>query len=286
MSQYLLKNIGGTLETYGFFDRTVSSCTVTLYTGQGSKKVDAGPCTIDSVSTTLSADSVVGDTAITATSLAGLVVGRRYAIGTVASTEPREVVEVKAIVSPNVELWSPLLYDHSVGVTLKGCRVSATIASTACDGLWWDGFADFVPDSGDTVTESVSCVLRKIQFVLDETDLLDVFPDGAKILGEAENLPRLIRQACERAILDLGGKNRAHTLLGSDHFRPFFALKFWLLRRFEIGEDWKSTMDSVEQEYTNLKRQLIDQVPVDADQDGTTTGASDGGINSIILERS
>ena len=91
--------------------------------------------------------------------------------------------------------------------------------------------------------------------------------------------------ARDQLLIDLGGKNRANTMLGVADFRRPCALKFWLLRRFEFGDEWSALMDKMQTEYERLVEKIISQVPVDADQDGSTNGPDDRGVTVISLER-
>ena len=284
--QALIKNVGGTIETY-FLDRNVGTCTVSLYTGQGTKKVDGATATVDSVATTISNIAEAGDFEVSVVSTTGIVEGRRYLIGATGAAEPREVVTVKSVSGTVVTFWGPLNYDHAATATFSGLRVSYAVSASVCSALWWDGWADFIPASGDVNTEVVYCVLRKIpDDLIDETDVMDVFPKGREMLDVETDLPRALRTARDQFLFDLGGKNRAHTVLGVDSFRRPCAIKFWLLRRHTMGDDWVQAMKDLLDEYDRLLIHIIEQAPVDANQDGTTTGMDDGGTTMISLNRS
>ena len=283
--QTLIKGVGGTIETY-FLDRQVTSCVVTVCMGTGAQKVTRASCTCDSVSTTTAAIGATNDATLTVSSASGLVVGRRYLVGAADGAEPREVVSVKNVTGSVLTLRGPLMNDHASGATVKGLRVSYAVASTACDVLWWDGYADFIPDSGDVNTETVDCTLRKIpDNLVDETDLAMVFPKGAQMLDAEMDLQRGLREARDEFLIDFGGKNRAHTALGVDVYRRPVALKFWLLRRHTMGDEWKGAMDGLQEEYEIALKKRIEQVPVDANQDNSTVGMDDGGITMIRLDR-
>jgi len=283
--QALIKNVGGTIETY-FLDRQVTTCTVSLYTSTGTKKVDTASATCDTTSTTTSAIAEAGDDTLTLTSASGVVEGRQYLLGGTDGSEPREVVTAKSISGTVVTLWGALNYDHATGTTFKGLRVSYAVSSSACDTLFWDGWADFIPSSGDVNTEIVYCVLRKIpDDLIGEPDIMMVFPSGREMLDTGIDLPRALREARDQFLFDLGGKNRAHTVLGASVFRRPCAIKFWLLRRHTMGDEWQKTMDVLKDEYETLVTKIIEQAPVDADQDGSTSGVNDGGFTMVRLDR-
>lgn len=287
MIQALLRGRGGTIETY-FLDRQVTSCTCTVYSGDGTAKLASGAVTIDSVATTISTAAAQGDTTLALATTAGLVVGRRYLIGTQGQAQPAETVTVRNldVSTTTTTIVAPLLYDHAAGAAVSGTRCSVSVGGTVADALWWDGFADFIPDSGDVQTEVVDCVLRKIPVnLIDETDVRAILPKDGKILDEELDLQTALREARDQFLIDLGGKIRANTALGTDHYRRPCALKFWLLRRHSLGDNFAQVMDGMQREYEIMLDKIRSQVPVDADQDGTTNSQNDGGFTVISLER-
>ncbi len=282
MLQSVIKGRGGTIETY-FLGGQPVSCTVSLYDGNGSAKVSAAAGVVDTVSTTISAAADAGDTEITVVSATGLVAGRRYLLGV---SPGAEVVGVKDIVGLVVTLWAPLVYGHASAETLKGLRVSCAVDATAAASVWWDGYAVFTPLTGDENTETVDCVRRKIpEALIDETDIRMIIPKDQAALSAELDRGLAYRAARDNMLMDLGGKNRAQTILGVDHFRRPCAIRFWLDRRTEFGEEWAPQMKVLEGEYERLLEQIVSQAPVDADQDGATNGPEDRGFTVIQLER-
>ncbi len=285
--QVVSKGLGGTIETQ-FLDRQVTSCHVTLYTSQGVAKVTAQSCTIDALATTLAAPVESGDTTIPLANAVSCIVGRRYLLGSVSGTHTPETVTVRSLSASTATVCAPLMNDHAMGDTVKGIRASYTVSSAACDQTWVMGFADFDPQDGsDIQTEHVECYLRKIpEFGCDETDLRIVFPPADLALDAQLDVRAAIKDARDLFLLDLGGKNRAHVFIGTDYFRKAVARKFWLLRAFSFGDEWKDAMDRLQKEYDNLIMDLQQQLPADNDQDGKTSGADDGGFIVATVERS
>lgn len=285
--QTLVKNIGGTVETQ-FLDRQPASCTVSVYTSEGAAKVSAQSATVDPVATTLSQAAAAKASTVVLASATGVLVNRRYRLGAASGgTEPDEVVTVKSLSGTTATLWAPLVVAHSSGATFQGTRASYAVTSTQADAVWTNGWATFTPPTGDTITEAVECYLTKIpDFLCDESDLRRVFPKLAKILDAELDLPAALREARDETLLDLGGKNRAHTFLGFAELRRQAALKFWLLRRYSFGDEWTAQFAVMEAEYEKRKTELIATLPIDADQDGTTSGINDTGFVSGRLERS
>ncbi len=284
--QVVARNLGGVIETQ-FLDRQPASCAVTLYTGLGGAKVTAAACTIDAFNTTISSDAIAGDDLLDLTSATSCIVGRRYLIGAVGGSSPQETITVKGLSASTATLWAPLLSAHPVGTTVKGTRAWYTVSAAACDTVWVAGYADFNPNDGsDIQTEHVECFLRKIpERGCDESDLRLVWPSAGKALDTELDLPAAIKQARDRFLYDLGGKNRAHAFIGTDVFRDCVAMKFWLLRRFAFGDDWSKQMDMLQGQYDLLIRDIQTQNPADNDQDGITTGQNDGGFTVGTLER-
>jgi len=284
--QVLIKGRGGTIESQ-FLDRQPTSCTVSLYTSQGGAKVSAATCTVDPVNTTLSIAAEAGDDFVVLTSAASCVVGRRYRIGSSTSAGTPETVTVRDLSSSTATLTAPLMRDHALGATFAGTRVSYAVTSTVADVVWVNGYADFEPgDGSDIQSEWVECYLRKIpEQGCDETDLRLVFPAAPTMLEAELDVPAGIKQARDRFLLDLGGKNRPMCLIGTDVFRQAVAIKFWLLRRYGMGDEWKQVMDDLKSEYEKLIQDIQEQVPADNDQDGITSGANDGGFTVGTLER-
>ena len=277
--QVVTRGGGGIIETQ-FLDRQVASCAVTIYTGDGAAKVTAATCTVDALNTTIATAAVVGDSLIDLASATSCIVGRRYLLGGTGGTYPPETVTVKSLAASTATLWAPLLSPHAFGTTLKGVRAWYTVSAAACDTTWVSGFADFNPaDGSDIQTEHVECYLRKIpEKGCDESDLRLVWPTAGKALDAELDLPAAIKQARDRFLYDLGGKNRAHAFIGTDIFRDCVAMKFWLLRRFAFGDDWAKQMDMLQSQYDLLIQDIQLQNPADNDQDGATNGGDDGGF--------
>ncbi len=285
--QTLIRGVGGTLYTE-FLDRHPVSCTVSVYTAQAGLKVSAAACTIDSLSTTLATIAEAGDDSITLTSAVSCYVGRRYLINaTSGDTSTAETVTVKSLSASTATLTAPLWSDHAIGSAVKGTRASYVVPAASADAVWVMGYADFNPNDGtDPQSEWVECFLRKIpEFGCDETDLRRVFAEGAKMLSANLDRPSALKQARDRFLLDLGGKNRPNVFIATDIFRDAVAMKFWLLRRFEMGDEWKGTLDDLQAAYDVLVGDIQTQVPADNDQDGTTSSPDDGGYTVGTLER-
>ncbi len=280
----LVKNVGGTLETY-FLDGLPTSCAVNLYNAQGALKVTAGACVLDTVSTTVTT-TAARNTTVSLASAAGVVSGRRYRLGAPSSTEPTEVVTVKSLAGSTATLTAPVLFAHAAGEAFNGLRVTAAVTSTQADTLWWGGHAEFIPASGDPVTEDVDCVAHKIpDYLCDESDLRDIFPKLGKNIDAELDLPRTLRTARDRFLIDFGGKFRVYAALGATAFRSPCAKRWWLDRRYALGDDFAAIMVALEKEYLAQIEHLRTQVAFDTDGDERTDGVDDVGFTAITLDR-
>ncbi len=283
--QTLVKGIGGTVETQ-FLDRQPASCMVSVYSSTGALKVSSAAAVVDTVNTTLSGAAAARARTVDVTSATSIVVGRRYRLGGPNGTEADEVVTVKSLTASTCTLWAPLGVAHVSGATFRGTRVSYAVTSTQADAVWTNGWATFTPPAGDTLTEAVECYLTKIpDFLCDESDLRLVFPKLGLNLDAETDMVAALREARDETLLDLGGKNRAHAFLGFAELRRQCALKFWLLRRYSFGDEWSAQMDKLEAEYDKRKTEIIANLPIDADQDGITSGGNDVGFTVGRLER-
>jgi hypothetical protein len=276
MIQVLVKDIGGGIETLILAGRP-ASCTVSVYNDQGTAVVSAATATIDPCSTTLDAAAAAGARTFEVADASAIIAGRRYRIGELAGAEPSEDVTVKSVAGTTVTTWAPLVFAHVDGAGVTGLRVSYTVGASAAAALWWDGYAVWTPASGDPVVEPVHCARRVIPVnLIDLVDVLQVHSDAAKVLGSKLDLPQALLDARNELLMEIGGIAIVHTLLGNQHFRRPCALKFWLMRRFELGPDWKDALDAMEKEYRDRRDKLIQgAVPIDADQDGTTNSVED-----------
>jgi hypothetical protein len=280
----LVKGVGGTLETY-FLNGTPSSCTVNLYNAQGALKVSAGTVSLDSVSTSVTTVAAKATT-LSLASATGVVNGRRYRLGATASTDPTEVVTVKSLSGSTATLTAPTIAAHATGAVFTGLRAYMDVTSTQADTLWWGGHADFIPASGDPVTEDVDCVAHKIpEMLCDESDLREIFPKLGKIVDAELDLPRTLRTARDRFLLDFGGKFRVYAALGASAFREPCAMKWWLQRRYALGDDFADIMAQLAKDYQAQIEHLRSQVAFDTDGDERTDGVDDVGFTSITLDR-
>lgn len=283
--QTLIKSVGGTIETY-FEAARPASVTVTLYTDTGSKKVDGVAGSVDSVSTTVSSAVSANSTTVALSSASGVVSGRRYILGTTGSTAPQEVVTVKSLSASTATLFAPTAYAHNSGDAFRCGRVTYTVSSTSADAVWYGGWADFAPDSGDTQTETVDCALRKIpDNLLDKADLLQVFPKGQKMLDAELDLPKALREARDQFLVEVGGKVRVHQMYGAQEFKRGAALTFWLLRRYSFGDEWQPIFEQMSKDREREMTKLQAQIPVDTDNDSTTDGPFDHNFVAGLLNR-
>lgn len=283
MIQQIVLNRTAVVETT--FVSGATSCTVTIYDGDGQGRVTDAACSIDTTSTTLTTDADPGDTTLGITTTSGMVIGRRYLLG--GTSESKEAFTVRSLTTVSAELVAPLIYDHAVGAPIVGTRAWYNTTVGDAGRMFWDGYAVFQPvDGSREQTESVDCVRRAIPAnLIDETDVRKIIPKDMNALSAEFDYRQGLIDARDQYLIELGGKNRASTILGVDYHRRPCSLLFWLMRRAEFGPEWANTFDEMQKEFDRLKDKIISTAPVDADQDGATNGANDRGWTVISVER-
>lgn len=285
MIQTIVRGIGGTVET--LFERGApTSCSVVLYTDGGSKRVNGESCSVDAVATTLSASATAKSTTVTVTSATGIITGRRYILGAVDSTEAYEHVTVKSLSGSTATTWAPILFDHTNGAQFRGLRVYYSASATAVPSTWTNGHAVFTPtDGSDPQTETVHCARSKFpDQLIDTNDIRGVYANADKFFSKID-FPAAFRAARNGVLRDLGGSVIVNTVLATEEFRVLGAYRMFLDRRIDAGPEWTAVFDEAQKEYERIIQKYKEQLPVDADQDGSTTGAADCWYTSVELKR-
>src|SRR3990167_2718918 len=129
----LKKDVGGTLEFYPP-EGVSSSATITIKKSDNSAlttAVSGVSATIDSVSTTLSANADEGDTQISVTSATGITAKLKYLM--TASDGRVQEVTVMAISGTTISLLEPLNFSFVSTNTFKGYRLSYSFSSGNSD---------------------------------------------------------------------------------------------------------------------------------------------------------
>ena len=242
MSQDLVKDVGGTVETE-FLSGRPASCTFKLIASDGEVLVDEMGATVDLVNTTASVAAAARGLTATLASVANIATdGRRYLFD-------GEEVTVKSISGSVVTFWAPLMFDHAIGAPFVGVRVTATVDGADCPDEFWDARAVFTPLSGSPQTEAVNCATDVIPLnLIGLQDLRDVNPNPQMSVSKELNLPRSLRVARDTAVMMVGTKARAANHIGVNFFRRFASLVWWCQRRSEYGENWAPEIDKLEAE--------------------------------------
>ena len=130
LGQKLVKDAAGTLEYLPPPEHgQPASGTISILAPGGvalPAAVSGAALTVDSVSTTLSADVALGATSLTVASATGITVGRTYVLATAGQ---RELVRVKAVSGTTVTLVDELQVDHANGASLKGHRLTYALVA-------------------------------------------------------------------------------------------------------------------------------------------------------------
>jgi len=278
MIQAVVKGKGGTVWTE-FLGRRPASCTVDIFKGAGAQVVTTGACTVDTVNTTSTAATAAQDEAVALTSVAGITTGRRYLFG-------GEEVGIKSISGSTVTLWAPLAIVHAIGSTFQGLRVTYDVSALQAATVWSDGYATFTPDSGLPQTEVVHCTKHTFpDAMISAYDVRGIIPRMSGSVDADLDLEKAYRDARDNFLLDLGGKTMVNAIIGVAQFRQLVAMRFWLDRRPEFGENWAPEFDNVEKRYMAGLDRAQSVSPIDADGDGVTTeGPEKRALTGLDLE--
>jgi hypothetical protein len=87
-----------------------------------------GACSVDTVSTTISAAASAGAVTLTLTSGTGVTKHRRYLLTDADGNQ--EWVEVLGVNGTAIRIRQPLINDYASGATFVGCRISISVDST------------------------------------------------------------------------------------------------------------------------------------------------------------
>lgn len=268
MIQALLVGVGGELETH-FIGRVPASCNVDVIDIDGTTKlVDNGVCVLDSATVNTTSTSAVAEdvTVVPVASAAGITTRRRYLFGD-------EEVTVKSVTGLNVTLCAPLERPHASGSTFVGMRVSFMVGAGVASAEKLNLRAVFKPNSGEYQAEAVEFAANVIpRLLISEVDIRKEFPKDKMSLSAELDLPAALADARDEMVLRLGGRHRAHVLLGIDHLRVGCRKQFWLSRRGDLGDAHRADMDQLERGYESWICMVDAQAPRVAG-DGTVAAA-------------
>lgn len=260
-----------------FVGRRPSSCTMSIVGTENVEIVSDAVCTVDPVNTTLSVAALAGDETLTLTSAVGVTTKRRYLVGD-------EEVTLRSISGSVASLWAPVERGHAVATPFQGLRVSYAVSGGVAAAESFDLQAVFTPDTGDEQVEVLNFVTRKIpDDLISEVDLRKLVPKSVQSISQETDMHAALRDARDELIIDLGGRQRASRLLGTDVMRRLAALRFWLDRRLEFGDAYRDTMSDLAREYAESIAQVRAGSPIGTPSGGADSPSGEGvtfGINA------
>lgn len=265
------KGIAQTFEVYAP-ERPDATPTIALVDHENVALPGGAPSiTIDSVNTTISAPVVAGDRSITVASATGIVPGRDYLLG--STTEEKEFVRVKRIVSTVVHFFSRLKYDHASAAPCVGTRLTAPLSAAALASVtkagkatvaWKIATVDQVP-----LVEHFAIVDAPIRSDLTTTHLEAINEQLYRFAGEGIHWQGRIDRARERLYADLARRLDLTLLRGAqDLIREAHAAKTLHMFALVAGPAWESQARMLAAEYESLLRSLEACAIVDMDGDG------------------
>jgi len=290
--------VAGTVETV-FLGGRPTACRVDLYAGKADplddtkplQKLSAGVGVVDPVNTTIAAAAEPGDSSVVVTSATGILVGRRYLVGSQNAAEACEDVIARAIDGTTILFWGALAYRHASGAAFAGLRVSLAIGAGAAapnagaDELWGAGYAIFTPDpaSGlDQQQEVCDCLQFPIPKLLCAVgDVRLAYQRILEIIDTDTDLAGVMRTARDEMLLDLG-RARARYTIGASEFRRAAALKTLLLLQHNVNNPQLSK--SWQGEYEQIIARIRAAQPADRGGDGIADEADpEDGTSSDIM---
>lgn len=276
--QYIVKDVGGTVEIY--LQSLPSSATVTLETNTGSSFVDSQSATISSYNETLTSDASQGSSSISVSSATGILPGTSLLL-----SEPSEEVEVKSISGSSVELWAPLFYSHTQSTAVTGNRVSYDVsASEAQTGTFFGGRVVWTID-GKRVVSALECTKTPIVFNTSLYDIYSIDPGFVRFIDANENLDNSLRGAFVDVLNEIGSRGRVHIFTAGPEFNRLVALKYMCILHMRHGDKTKDILDGYKEEYASKLGNLISGLPADVNQDGISSDSERQQYNSFPIGR-
>ena len=197
LPQHLTPNQGGTI----FVDRTTraDNALVTVYAGDGTKKVNPVAATISTIDTTTNTATARGGYQINIGAATGVSAGVKCWL----QDDPEEVL-VESIAGTVVALRRPLTKDHAAGATVEGTRMSYTVPGANVPVPFFDGRAEWNVEGTSTIFSAVECTRYPI---VRSATVQDLFDEDATLYHSSpreEDWERALDKGLEEVLKRLG----------------------------------------------------------------------------------
>ena len=166
--------------------KPITSAKVSVTAPNNTTLVSETDATIDTASTTLSADADVGQRFVLVDSISGFVTGHKYQIVDGVNSQ---VVTVLASSGSRLRIGSELLHDFATGATVKGLQASydLTATDTATEGVNYIAFWTVVDADGTVYRETIFDVVSSVDwYETTAADLITAYPMLANHLESYE----------------------------------------------------------------------------------------------------
>jgi len=163
-AKQVLQNQSATFEVAGISQ--TSSATVSVYDPKGDRLVNEAAATLDTTSATINSQLGSSPETLNVSSVIGFVVGRPYLIESIEGA--RSVLYLSGIDNSNSRLVfdAPPPFDINNGDTVRGARISYTLAAdhTTKRDLYYRAEFTITPSSGDVYKRQIMFHVCRMQF--------------------------------------------------------------------------------------------------------------------------
>jgi hypothetical protein len=282
LPQHLTPNQGGTI----FVDRRTraDNAFVSIYAGDGTKKVNPVAATISTVNTTLNTAVSRGGYQINV----GSVTGIENAVKCWITDDPEELL-IESRVGTVIALRRPLTRDHAAGAAVQGTRMSYTVPGANVPVPWFDGRCEWNVNENSTIFSAVECTKYPIYRAAAVQDLFDEDPTLYHHSPRESDWERALDKGLEEVLKRLGKSNpdaRARIYPAS---REMVDATVYATIMIHYRQNPSEEAGILYERYRDTLNAEVDSIaainPVDADQDGvvSVSDRSSGKTVKLVL---
>lgn len=263
--RWLQKDVGGTITLDEPLARADSGATWVAKSGTGAT-LATGAVTLDSVNTTLGANVAAGALALSVVSAAGVVVGRKYLVGS-------EWVTVAAVNGLTLTLARPVLFAQVTTTPFVSTRMSAAIPGSAlstigrANTVWFTYEVGAVAQPGVTIEFDITRYSLKSGLTLEH--VRDIDPLVTRRASQGTVWPALIESSWERMMSRVGLQHSPGGLVGAIDLTMTHSLDVLLMvAQQSVGEEARATATVLAQRLDLELSAILASRAFDENQDG------------------
>jgi hypothetical protein len=268
--------------------RPAATQTVACYRDSGAAIFTAQNATLSTINTVNNAAIAINATSLTVSNATGLAASREFWI-----RSPDEKLLCRSISGTTVTLARPCLFAHTNASTVEGTRITYAVTSTQAGTLFWDGYLDWVIDTGESTARHYHshCVCTKHPFYRTATtqDLFDEDSLLARHIVDSVDPERLLDKGLREVVKSIAGKTegRAWSYSGPHQFNDATVLAAFMVFYRPQGSD---IAERLYKRYSDAFGSELDRltgfVRRDTDQDGQAEAHERFSMRSARLHRS